>query len=110
VGDLSRLGLALIRHAPFVNCLVAADAFAEHGLPDAKTFGPFAATAWTAQVLRDRRGYFTADSRVVLSGSAPGPGRMQALGFIARMLRSGAWSRGDALVYVRRGADAAGRL
>lgn len=99
--ELAGRGLLPIRHAPLAHCLVAREALTRHGFPDTARFGPYAAQEWSARVLRDADGYFDASS-VVVSAAAngrPGPRDAPAL---ARMLRSGAWSRGDQLAALSR--------
>ena len=88
-----------IRNATFANCLVARDCFVRHGLPDSGRYGRYAPTEWTARVLREETGYFVASSVVVVSEAIARPTRPNAA--LLRMLRSGAWNRGEAISQLR---------
>ena len=84
-----------IRNATFANCLVARACFDAHGLPNARRYGPFAPVQWSAGVLRVSPGYFVPTSVVMLE---VGSGRREALRAslpLLRMMRTGAWTRGD---------------
>jgi hypothetical protein len=84
-----------IRNATFANCLIARGCFDRHGLPDARRYGPFAPVQWTARVLRVSPGYFVPASIVAIE---VGPARRDALRAslpLLRMVRTGAWTRGD---------------
>ena len=85
-----------IRSAPFAHCLVARATFAEHGLPDERTYGPHAAREWSARVLREAPGYLAATSVAVLERPQPAP-TLHALAPTLRMTRTGAWTRGESL-------------
>jgi hypothetical protein len=100
VGAVVRLAerrVAPIRHATFANCLVERSAFLRHGMPDPR-FGRYAAVEWTARVLRDRAGRFCPASVVIRdSGVAPceEASRFAEAAATMRMVRSGAWTRGE---------------
>ncbi len=99
-----------IRSAPFAHCLVDRTTFAEHGLPDERTYGPHAAREWSARVLREAPGYLAATSVAVLERPQPLPTTSQALRALAptlRMTRTGAWTRGESLEAL---ADLAGAV
>jgi len=91
-----------IRNTTFANCLVARACFERHGLPDSLTYGPFAPVQWSAQVLRSEPGYFVPASVVTVSRPRPGRRRdaLAAVPGLLRMLRTGAWTRGDAVANV----------
>lgn len=94
---LVRQRLLPIRSAGFANCLVARALFDRHGLPDAGRFGVYAAEEWTARVLREEQGYLVPASVVVLPPrAAPAGGGLANLLAAARMVPTGAWTRGDA--------------
>lgn len=95
--ELAGRGLLPLRHAPLAHCLVAADALTRHGFPDDARFGPYAAIAWSARVLREADGWFEPAS--VVAAELPGATDWRAL---ARMLRDDAWTRGDRLAAVSR--------
>ena len=89
-----------IRSAPFAHCLVDRTTFAEHGLPDERTYGRHAAREWSARVLRGSPGYLAATSVAVLERPRPVPTTSQALRALAptlRMTRTGAWTRGESV-------------
>ncbi len=88
-----------IRNATFANCLVARDCFARYGLPDSFRFDRFAPIEWSARVLREEPGYFVASSVVVVSKATTRSGPPNAALF--RMLRTGAWNRGEAMSQLR---------
>ena len=91
-----------IRHTTFANCLVARGCFTRHGVPDERRYGPYAAVEWSARALRVETGYFIPSSVISVD---PRPSRRDALAEIpalVRMLRSGTWTRGEALVSIGR--------
>jgi len=90
-----------IRYATFANSVVARDCFVRHGLPDARRYGPYAPIEWSARVLRDVRGYFIPASVVTLerAGSGRGAG-LATIPSLTRMLRSGIWTRGEAVANI----------
>ena len=100
--DVVRLAgqrLLPIRNATFANCLVARDCFIRHGVPDSGRYGRYAPTEWTARVLRKETGYFVASSVVVIGETIARSARPDAALF--RMLRAGAWNRGEAISQLR---------
>jgi hypothetical protein len=87
-----------IRHASFAHCLVARATFDRHGLPDFRRHGALAPVAWTAAVLGSETGYFAPASVVTLDAPAWPPDRAAALAALPgtlRLIRSGAWTRGE---------------
>ena len=100
--ELVRHRLLPIRSAGFQHCLVARASFDRHGLPDHARFGPYAGHEWTARVLGDSAGYLVAASVVELAAGAAPTGSFAQLPAAVRMLRTGAWSRGDAVRALRR--------
>jgi hypothetical protein len=97
--------LAPVRHATFANCLIERTAFERHGLPDSR-FGRHAAVEWTARVLGERPGLFCPASVVIVGRRAADYGagsrldhgessRLAAGMATIRMVRSGAWTRGE---------------
>jgi hypothetical protein len=98
--ELVRQRLLPLRYATFAHCLVARDAFARHGLPDTRSFGPHAPIEWCARVLRHEAGYLVPASTVVLRGTTEATDRraaLRAVGATLRMTRTGAWTRGESL-------------
>ena len=93
-GGLRRLP---VRYAHLANTLVRRDAIERAGLPQA-SFGPYAAQEWTTRLLAGRRAWLDPASIVSLpAGWAPRhPGWRDAAATL-RMLRTDAWSRGEAL-------------
>lgn len=100
--DLVGRGALPIRHATFANCLVASACFVRHGLPDERRFGPYAAIEWSARVLRDEPGCFVPASVVASAAALGRRDALRAVPALARMLRTGAWTRGDQLAHARR--------
>lgn len=91
-----------IRHTTFANCLVARGCFTRHGVPDERRYGLYAAIEWSVRALRVETGYFIPSSVIRVD---PRPSRRDAFAGIPpliRMLRSGAWTRGEALVSIER--------
>lgn len=91
---LAALRLCPVRHAPFANALVRRDAFARLGLPDERTYGPYAPSQWTARLLRDEPGRLCPASVVTVDTDAQPRATLAAT---VRMARSGVWTRGEAL-------------
>ncbi len=89
-----------IRHAQFGNSLIRRSCFDRYGLPDVGGLGPYAAVAWTAEVLRHEPGYFAPLSVVRRDRNAPLGSDERVLASarqILRMTRSGAWTGGESL-------------
>jgi hypothetical protein len=93
-GGLRRLP---VRYAHLANTLVRRDAIERAGLPQA-SFGPYAAQEWTTRLLAGRRAWLEPASTVRLpAGWAPRQPGWRDAAATMRMLRTGAWSRGEAL-------------
>lgn len=91
-----------IRSTTFANCLVARTCFERHGLPDTARYGRFAAVEWSARVLRAERGYYVPASVVVTNPERSGSARsLRSIGPLFRMVRTGAWTRGDVVANAR---------
>ena len=90
-----------IRNTPFANALVRRVCFERHGLPDTRRYGAWAPIEWTAAVLHEQAGYFVPASVVELELGDAARMRLADAPAFARMLRSGAWTRGDAVVALR---------
>lgn len=91
-----------IRNTTFANCLVTRGCLERYGLPDGRRYGPFAPVQWSALVLQSEPGYFVPASVVTVPRLQP-RGRRDALAAVpglVRMLRTGAWTRGDAVANV----------
>jgi hypothetical protein len=86
-----------LRSTPFANALVRRACFARQGLPDTRRYGRWAAVQWSAAVLRERPGIFVPESVVELRHAAARGSRLADSAAFVRMLRSGAWTRGDAV-------------
>jgi hypothetical protein len=94
--SLAARSLLPIRSTPFANVLVRRDCFDRHGMPD-RRYGRWAPVAWSASVLCERVGYLVPASVVELEvEGSDRPGLHDCRAF-ARMLRTGAWTRGDAV-------------
>lgn len=90
-----------LRSTTLANCLVRRDCFVRHGLPDTRRYGPYAGAQWSAVVLREETGYVVPDCIVTLTGSRGRRDALTSIPSLARMLRTGAWTRGDAVANVR---------
>ena len=99
--QLADRSLLPIRSTPFANALVRRVCFERHGLPNVRRYGRWAPVAWSAAVLRERAGYFVPASVVQLERAGGERTTLADAPAVARMLRSGAWTRGDALVALR---------
>jgi hypothetical protein len=94
-----------IRHAPFANCLVRRSAFALFGVPDTARFGPYAARAWTAAVMRREPGYFAPLSVARLTDRASSTSRRDTLAgtyYALRVAGTGIWTKGESLRELKR--------
>ncbi len=102
VVDAVRCRTLPIRNTTFANCLVERACFERHGLPDDRRYGPFAPVQWSADVLRSEPGCFVPASVVTVARLTVRPRRdaLAAAPGLLRMLRTGAWTRGDALANV----------
>jgi len=104
LADVVRLAgrsLLPIRHAPFANCLVARECFIGEGFPQRSRYGRYAPVEWTARVLRTRDGYFVPASVVVSDGGTGRRDGLTSIPALARMARSGTWTRGETLAAAR---------
>lgn len=86
-----------LRHTPVVSLLVDRSAVLALAPPDPGRFADYAGTEWTVRLFRPRAGVLVPTSRVMLA-AASDPAFIPAL----RMLRSGAWRRGETLRELRR--------
>lgn len=86
-----------IRNTTFANCLAARDCFLHHGLPDELRYGSYAAVEWSARALREETGYFIPSSIVLLDMPASRRDAVRSIPALVRMLRTGAWTRSEAL-------------
>lgn len=100
VVELAERALLPIRATPFVNVLVRRTCFEHYGLPDEQRYGRWAPLEWSARVLRERAGYLVPASRVALGVDVERALPADAAAFV-RMLRSGTWTRGDALAALK---------
>jgi hypothetical protein len=90
-----------IRSATFANCLVARACFERHGLPDDHRYGLFAPVEWSARVLDEAPGYYVPASVVTVAPRHTRGEAVAAAAPLLRMLRTGAWTRGEALAQLR---------
>jgi hypothetical protein len=89
---------APLRHTWVVSLLVARELVLQHAPPDPGRFGPYAGSEWTARVFAGRPGMLVPESRVRVA-RVPAASPLHAL----RMMRAGAWGKGDTLREVHRG-------
>jgi len=104
LADVVRLAgrsLLPIRHSSFANCLVARQCFLDHGFPEFSRYGRYAPAEWSARVLRSGAGYFVPASIAVHEGSASRQEALASIPALARMARTGVFTRGETLAAVR---------
>jgi hypothetical protein len=91
---LAQARLLPIRNATFAHTLVRRDALVQHGPPDRRRYGRYAAIEWTARVLRDQAatGLFVPAS--VISREPPRP-RPADLPAVMRTARTSTCTRGE---------------
>jgi hypothetical protein len=99
---LAELGVLPIRNTTFANCLVERACFARAGLPDSNRYGPYAPVEWSARVLAAHPGYFVPSSIVVLDDPMGRVASLRSTTALARMVGTGAWTRGEGLAALRR--------
>jgi hypothetical protein len=99
-------GLVPIRHAALISLLVDAAASRAVPPPAPARHGRFADRAWTGRLLSHQVGYLVSASRV--RAAAPRAPELVELPAIARMLRDGAWTRGETVRAAARALDPRG--